>query len=397
MEPLPVILDVDTGIDDALALLYAAAAPEIELRAATCVAGNIDAQNVARNTAAVLALAGRGDVEVALGADRPLLRPLRTTPETHGPRGLGYADPPPAERPLSPRAAADLLVEEARRNPGRITLVATGPLTNVALACLREPAFPTLVRRLVLMGGAYRTPGNTTPVSEWNIAVDPEAARVVFDAFSPDHLTPLGPELAPQPRSDPSPDPAGPALTTDPSGPASTTRPSSQPGSTSTSDASQPYRIPLCFGLDVTETAVLLPEHLEQLWAKAGARPDDDPLLGCIDEALRFYFEFHAQYDGFYGAHVHDPLALAGAVHPELVKRSEAVTVDVETAGQLTSGQTVADWRHHWGRPANAEIVLEADVPAFLDRWIERVGDLARGARRARAAAAAARVSRPEG
>lgn len=369
MEPLPVILDVDTGIDDALALLYAAAAPEIELRAATCVAGNIDAQNVARNTAAVLALAGRGDVEVALGAERPLLRPLRTTPETHGPRGLGYADPPPAERPLSPRAAADLLVEEARRHPGRITLVATGPLTNVALACLREPAFPTLVRRLVLMGGAYRTPGNTTPVSEWNIAVDPEAARVVFDAFSPEHLTPLGPELATQPRS----------------------------GSTSTSDASQPYRIPLCFGLDVTETAVLLPEHLEQLWAKAGARPDDDPLLGCIDEALRFYFEFHAQYDGFYGAHVHDPLALAGAVHPELVKRSEAVTVDVETAGQLTSGQTVADWRHHWGRPANAEIVLEADVPAFLDRWIERVGDLARGARRARAAAAAARVSRPEG
>ncbi|MGH2467521.1 MAG: nucleoside hydrolase [Candidatus Limnocylindrales bacterium] len=364
---IPLILDVDTGIDDALALLYAAAAPEIELLAATCVAGNIDAQNVARNTAAVLDLAGRGDVEVALGAVRPLLRPLRTTPETHGPRGLGYADPPPAERPLSPRAGADLLVEEARRHPGRITLVATGPLTNVALACLREPAFPTLLRRLVLMGGAYRTPGNTTPVSEWNIAVDPEAARVVFDAFSPDHLTPLTPEATP-----------------DPSGPSASPSPRTSPSPTPEPDGPEPYRLPLCFGLDVTETAILTPDHLERLWAKAGARPEDDPLLGCIDEALRFYFEFHAQYDGFYGAHVHDPLALAGAVHPELVTRSETVTVDIETAGQLTSGQTVTDWRHHWGRPANAEIVLEADVPAFLDRWIERVADLARTTRAGR-------------
>ena len=356
--PRPFILDVDTGIDDALALLYAAASPEVEFVAATCVAGNIDAQNVARNTAAVLALAGRDDVEVALGAERPLLRPLKTTPETHGPRGLGYADPPAAEWPLSSRAPAALLVEEARRRPGRITLVATGPLTNIALACLREPAFPTLVRRLVLMGGAYRTPGNTTPVSEWNIAVDPEAARVVFDAFSPDHLTPPTPEAP---------------------------------------EATQSHLLPLCFGLDVTETAVLLPDHLERLWAAAGDRPDDDPLLGCIDEALRFYFEFHAQYDGFYGAHVHDPLALAGAIDPELVIRSERTTVDVETAGTLTSGQTVTDWRHHWGRPANAEIVLAADVPAFLDRWIERVGGLARIARAARRTAAAVQAARGSG
>lgn len=338
---IPVILDVDTGIDDALALFYAAASPEVEFVAATCVPGNIDLANVARNTAGVLALAGRTDVEVALGAERPLLRPLNIAPDTHGPRGLGYADPPASPRPFSERAAADLLVEEARRRPGKLLLVATGPLTNVALACLREPAFPTLLRRLVIMGGAYGHGGNTTPVSEWNISVDPEAARLVFDAFSPDHLATTG-----------------------------------SPG--------QDFAIPLCFGLDVTETAILTPAHLERLGEVVGQGPDEDPLLACVAGALRFYFEFHAKYDGFYGAHVHDPLTMAGAIHPELVVRTELQTVDVETAGALTTGQTVVDRRHHWGRPANAELVIEADVPVFLDRWIERIGALARSQAAAR-------------
>ena len=97
----PLILDVDTGIDDALALLYAAASPDAELVAVTCVSGNVDAQQVAQNTLAVLELAGRGDVEVALGREVPLVRPLVTTPETHGPRGLGYAELPPPTASLS--------------------------------------------------------------------------------------------------------------------------------------------------------------------------------------------------------------------------------------------------------------------------------------------------------
>ena len=100
-DPMPVILDVDTGIDDSLALLYACASPESELVAVTCVAGNIDLENVQRNTRAVLELAGRADVEVALGADRPLVRPLKVAAETHGPRGLGYAELPEPSRPPS--------------------------------------------------------------------------------------------------------------------------------------------------------------------------------------------------------------------------------------------------------------------------------------------------------
>jgi purine nucleosidase len=332
---LPIILDVDTGIDDSLALLYACASAEVELLAATCVGGNIDARQVAENTRAVLELAGRADVEVALGRETPLERPLRVAPETHGPRGLGYAELPPPSRPLSPRHAVDVLVDEARRRPREITLVAVGPLTNVALAVRREPALPTLLRRLVIMGGAYRSPGNTAPTTEWNISVDPEAAKVVFDAF----------------------------------------------GTPETQAARESFGLPprpLALGLDVTERAKLTPDHLAALAARAG---DDSeaprmPIVRFLADALRFYMEFHSRYDGFYGAFIHDPLALAAAIDPGLV-RAEALAVDIELAGTLTAGETVTDWRRVWGRPPNLDIAVEADVAAFMARFIERVGDLA--------------------
>jgi purine nucleosidase len=169
----PLILDVDTGIDDALALLYACASPEAELVAVTCLAGNAAASDTQRNTRAVLELAGRTDVEVALGRDVPLLRPLEITPETHGPRGIGYAEPPEPTMPLSARGASELIVDAARRRPGEITLVTLGPLTNLAIAVLIEPDLPRLLGRWVAMAGAFRVPGNTTPVSEWNVHCDP--------------------------------------------------------------------------------------------------------------------------------------------------------------------------------------------------------------------------------
>src|SRR3954470_18860757 len=114
MPTTPLIIDVDTGIDDSLALLYAAATPEAEIVAVTCVGGNVDARQVERNTRAVMALAGREDVEVALGRERPLVRPVETTPETHGPQGLGHAELPPPTKPLSDRHAVDVFIEEAR-------------------------------------------------------------------------------------------------------------------------------------------------------------------------------------------------------------------------------------------------------------------------------------------
>jgi purine nucleosidase len=368
MSPIPVLLDVDTGIDDSLALLYACASPDAQIVGVTCVAGNVDAQQVAENTRAVLELAGRDDVEVALGREVPLARDLITTPETHGPRGIGYAELPPARRPLSPRHAADLLVEEARRRPGQVTLVTLGPLTNVALAALREPELPVLVRRLVVMGGSYRSPGNTAPTSEWNVHVDPEAAQLVFRTFGSPAVQRRRIEAGLEPR-------------------------------------------PLALGLDVTERAKLTPEHLERLADRAGCRPDGavvesvrrsnveprapegsdssggrrppgavDPIVRYLADALRFYMEFHSRYDGFYGAFIHDPLALAVALDPGLA-HSEALAVDVELAGTLTLGETVADWRRVWGRAPNLDVAVEVDVAVFLERFVERVGDFARARR----------------
>jgi purine nucleosidase len=346
---MPLLLDVDTGIDDSLALLYACASPEAEIVAVTCVGGNVDARQVAENTRAVLELAGRTDVEVALGREMPLVRALVTTPETHGPRGIGYAVLPPPSQPLSARFGPDLIVDEARRRPGELTLVTLGPMTNLALAVLREPALPTLLRRWVIMGGAYRSPGNTAPTTEWNVSVDPDAAKLCIVAFG-------RPEIVEARRA-----------------------------------AGLPP-LPLALGLDITERAKLLPDHLAALAARAGtptARSRDagigaragtsavaNPVLRFIDDALRFYMEFHSRYDGFYGAFVHDPFAVAAALDPTLV-RTEALPVDVELGGTLTTGETVTDWRRVWGRPPTLDVAVAGDAATFFERFIERVGRLA--------------------
>jgi purine nucleosidase len=332
-DPFALLLDVDTGIDDSLALLYACATPGVDLVAVTCTAGNVDARQVAENTRAVLELAGRPDVEVALGRETPLVRTLVTTPETHGPTGIGYAVLPAPATALSPRFGPDVIVEEARRRPGGLTLVTLGPLTNLALAVLREPALPVLLRRWVMMGGSYRSPGNTAPTTEWNVSVDPDAARVCITAFS-------------------------------------------LPDVTAARVAAGLPALPLAMGLDVTERAKLLPAHLDALYARAGGLPASNPVLRYLDDALRFYMEFHSRYDGFYGAFIHDPFAVAAALEPGLV-RAEAVPVDVELGGTLTTGETVTDWRRSWGRPPTLEVAVEGDAGGFFERFVERVGALA--------------------
>jgi purine nucleosidase len=363
---IPLLVDCDTGIDDSLALLYAAASAECELVAVTCTAGNVDARQVAENTRAVLELAGRSDVEVAMGRETPLARALVTTPETHGPRGIGYAELPPATMPLSPRNSADLIVEEARRRPGELILVTLAPLTNVALAVLREPALPRLLRRLVIMGGSYRSAGNTAPTTEWNVNVDPEAAKIVFEAFGPEATEGL----------------------TSAGGSGGAADGSVGAGGAAGASPQTRRALPLALGLDVTERAKLLPEHLAALAARAGCAPDGRRLGGArstggtnavvryLADALRFYMEFHSRYDRFYGAFIHDPLALATALDPTLV-RTEAVTVDVELGGRLTTGETVTDWRRVWGRPPNVDVAVEADSDRFIAQFVQRVGDLA--------------------
>ncbi|MGN2639553.1 nucleoside hydrolase [Nocardia takedensis] len=335
----PIILDVDTGIDDSLALLYLLASPEAEILGIASTAGNVAADRVALNNLAWLELCGVPEIEVALGAAEPLAIPLRTTEDTHGPHGVGYAELPAPTRTWSDRSAARMWVDLVRARPGEIIGLCTGPLTNLALALRLEPDLPRLLGRLVIMGGAFNHPGNTTPTSEWNVHVDPEAAKEVFDAFS-----------------------AAPA-----------------------------DRRPLVCPLDVTETIEMTPEHLGRLAALAGcvsapvALTDppgtrsraSSPIVRHVEDAVRFYFEFHHHYDQGYLAHMHDPFAAAVALDPGLAVLRPA-TVDVELTGALTRAMTVADWAGMWGREPNADIVVRAEPAVFFDRLLDRVAAFAR-------------------
>ncbi|MGW0042061.1 nucleoside hydrolase [Rhodococcus sp. NPDC003348] len=336
MAPTPLFVDVDTGIDDALALLYLVASPDAEILSVASTAGNVPTAQVAANNLAWLDLCGRPDIEVTLGSPVPLTDDLRTTEDTHGPQGLGYAVLPPSTRALAQRDSATAWVEIARSRPGEVTGLVTGPMTNLALALRMEPELPLLLNRLVVMGGAFNHPGNTTPKAEWNISVDPEAAKVVFDAFS----------------------------------------------------AAPPDRRPLVCPLDITETIEMRPTHLRRLAEAAGSTPVEliteqdppgtrsrtaNPVLRALSDAIRFYLEFHRDHGQGFLAHMHDPFAAALALDPARATTRPA-TVDVELIGTLTRGCTVADWHGMWGRAPNADIAVDTDPEAFFDDLIDRIG-----------------------
>ncbi|MFJ6077920.1 nucleoside hydrolase [Pseudarthrobacter sp. NPDC092419] len=334
------LLDVDTGIDDALALVYLAALPDTEFAAVTASPGNVDADQVARNTLALLELCGRPDVEMAIGARAPLSIPLLTTPETHGPQGIGHALLPEPQGRLSARNAVDLWIDKARARPGELTALITAPLTNFALALRQEPELPELLAGVVIMGGSFFYQGNTTPTAEWNTHVDPHAAKEVYAAYRGRPLE----------------------------------------------------KLPVVCSLDSTERMELHPEHVRLLAEAAGAAvpelvlPDqpegqrstsDNRIIRHLSDALRFYFEFHRRYDQGYLAHVHDFFA-AGVAAGTLEYSARPATVDVEADSPLLAGTTVADFRGLWGFPPNARIVTDNNPAQAFAELVSTVGRLAR-------------------
>ncbi|NUP75708.1 MAG: nucleoside hydrolase [Sinomonas sp.] len=337
---MSILLDCDTGIDDALALSYLCSQPHVELVAVTSTPGNVDADQVARNNLALLELCGRPDVPVAIGARAPLEIPLVTTPETHGPQGIGYAELQPASRTPEEGDAVGRWIEAARARPGELTALLTAPLTNFALALRAEPRLPELLKRVVIMGGAYYYQGNTTPTAEWNTHVDPLAAAEVFAAF-------VG-----QPEE----------------------------------------RLPIVCALETTERIEMRPEHLTALAEAAGC---DEPelvlaeqpqglrsrasnvLVRQLSDMLRFYFEFHRRYDQGYVAHVHDYFAASVAAGTAWCT-TRAATVHVETHEGRLRGTTVADFRQLWGEPPNALIVSDNRPREAFDEFIASVGALAK-------------------
>jgi purine nucleosidase len=334
-----VFVDVDTGVDDALALVYLLASPDADVVGIASTGGNVAVQQVCENNLGLLELCGITDVPVSKGSDETLTGPMRAPSRVHGPRGLGYADLPPTDGRVTSYDSATAWVRAAQAFPGELVGVATGPLTNLALALRAEPALPTLLRQLVIMGGSYDHRGNTTLVAEWNISVDPEAAAEVFAAWPVKDV--------------------------------------------------EHQRLPILCGLDLTRNVTMTPEHLARLAAAAdsttmvlSAREErgtrstaSNPLVRVIEDAMRFYMEAYSDNEHGYQAHLHDPLAAAAALDPRLVATRPAM-VEVELTGTLTRGMTVTDWSGR--REPNALIGIDVDPAAFFDRFIERVGTFAR-------------------
>lgn len=324
--PTPVILDVDTGVDDLVALLYAVASPEVDLLAATTVMGNVHVETVTRNTLLVLELAGAGDVEVAAGASRPLSQPWEPFPVVHGEEGLGGFVPRDPSGAPSPRNAAALIVDEVRRRPGEVLLVSTGPLTNVALAVEMEPRLPELLGGYALMGGAYREGGNVTPRAEANVWMDADAAARVFTAWS----------------------------------------------------GAAPAQLPRCLGLDVTEHVWLSDDDLAAICAPA---PGSE-LARLVRESVDFYAAFYASTGRYEGACMHDPLTVAAAIDAALCTWT-MTRVEVELEGRWTRGETVTDllairtspWSD-WVSDDNACVATSVDAPIVVARMVERLRGL---------------------
>lgn len=187
-----IIIDTDPGQDDAIAILLALASPELEVLGLSVVAGNVPLHHTERNARMICELAGRPDLPVHAGCDAPLSRKLVTAEHVHGKTGLDGVTLPEPAMPLAPGHAVDFLIETLRREkPGSVTLVPIGPLTNIATAFRRAPDIVPRVQEIVLMGGAYFEVGNITPTAEFNIYVDPEAAKLVFASGAPLTVMPL--------------------------------------------------------------------------------------------------------------------------------------------------------------------------------------------------------------
>ncbi len=321
----PIVIDVDTGIDDALALLYACAPGQAEILGVSTVVGNVGLPAATRNTRAVLALAGRADIPVWPGAATALSNPMRDASEVHGKSGLGYALLPESREPARSAYAVEAIVAAAHAHAGRLLLVATGPMTNIALALMREPELPRLLKRFVIMGGAYSEPGNVTPSAEFNIWHDPEAARIVFHAFGGVGATPV-----------------------------------------------------VAVGLDVTRKTIIDESDVAALAARLSGKPLGPALTRFIEDSSRHYFELMEKWHGRRFVTMHDPLALAVALDPTLIE-TRRTTVDVETAGRLATGATIADWRGQWGRLPNAEVAVAVDAERFRGMFFEAMVRLAEG------------------
>ncbi|MET3290295.1 UNVERIFIED_CONTAM: purine nucleosidase [Brevibacillus sp. OAP136] len=306
-----IILDVDTGIDDALAIAYAVRSPLAEVLGLTTCFGNTSVEEATRNSLQVLELLGADHIPVAMGAPNPLLRaPLKQKATAiHGENAIGDVELPLPKSEALAIDAATFIVDTVRERPGQVTLVTVGSQTNLALAIMKDPEIVKLVKRVVIMGGAVTVPGNVTPVAEANIYSDPEAAAYVFQSGIPIILV----------------------------------------------------------GLDVTMQTLLTREHLAD-WRAKGT-----DLGRTLADMCDFYMDAYYQFNPTLGGcALHDPLAVGVVLDPTFVQ-TRSLHVQVDTEGSLSIGRTIGDLRANPAQAPNMEVCLEVDVERFVTHFLEWV------------------------
>lgn len=310
-----IILDCDPGMDDSMAIVMAAKSPALELLAVTTVNGNYPIEVTSVNARKVLELLGRQDIPVGRGMGKPLVRPVPSDPFTHGKDGQAEAFLPDPVMPLDPRHAVELIIDTVKANPGQVTIVATGPLTNVAMALIKAPEIKDQIREICAISGsfglnscAFTNATGDTPKSEWNVYVDPEAAKIVYESGVP--LVALGLDVA------------------------------------------------TYFDVNLTEQDL---KRLEE---------SDRKEAWFLRNAVRFVNG--RGFDAYCA--VIDCMAVAYAIDPTLVTTMEG-HVGVETKDGLTLGMTVLDRRHHhvWTHLPVIRIGVEAKYGEFLQLLMETV------------------------
>ena len=296
------LIDTDAASDDAVALVMALKHPELQVEAITVVAGNIPVEQGVQNALYTVALCN-AQVPVYAGIGSPLIKPLVTAEEFHGADGMGDIGLALQGRKPTPGRAVDAIIETINRYPGEITLVALGPLTNIACALRLDPSISKNVKACIIMGGAAQGPGNVTPVAEYNIWVDPEAAHIVFSSKMP---------------------------------------------------------IKLVDWYIARQYATLTLPEVEELRSLA------TPLARFCMDIQRVHLALNQEM-GISGLELADPIAMAIALDPEVATETKRLFVAIETQSPLCLGQTVVDHMNVMQQTPNVEVVLSASHERFLE------------------------------